>query len=179
MQDDFEAAKAFTLELGFTFIKLYGLFVDNGRMTFTQAQREFQLYRRGRYVEFNLIYDRGTKFGLMSGGRIESILVSLPATVHFVYDYTPGEGTREGYLYAHFLRAQPWLRMSHEELQEFRSPYSYLTVKAAAMQVSVVSEADTQRAGGQEVGEFGVVTKTTAAVAALVAVTGMLKYLRA
>jgi len=179
MHDDFETAKAFTLELGFTFIKLYGLFVDNGRMAFTQAQREFQLYRRGRYVEFNLIYDRGTKFGLMSGGRIESILVSLPATVHFAYNYTPGQGTREGYLYAHFLQAQPWLAKSRTELQELSSPYSYLTIKAPHMQVSAVSEAETQRVSKQEVGEFGAMTKATAAVAAVVAVTGLLKYIRA
>eukprot|EP00730_Choanoeca_flexa_P012510 TRINITY_DN4343_c0_g1_i1.p1 TRINITY_DN4343_c0_g1~~TRINITY_DN4343_c0_g1_i1.p1 ORF type:complete len:387 (+),score=85.87 TRINITY_DN4343_c0_g1_i1:138-1298(+) len=176
---DFEAVKAFTLELGYTFIKLYSKFVDNGRMTFTQAQREFQLYRRGRYVEFNLIYDRGTKFGLMSNGRIESILVSLPATVHYVYGYTPPADSREAYLYKHFLQPQPWLEMDKPALDALRASYSYLTVKAPGMQVAPVSEADTQRQDISELGSFGSTTKATAAVAAAVAVAGFMKYLRA
>ena len=76
---------------------------------YTSEQKQFQCYRRGRYVEFNLVFDRGTLFGLQSGGRTESILMSLPPTVHWEYRYEPTAGSAEEKLVSEFLPARDWL----------------------------------------------------------------------
>jgi coproporphyrinogen III oxidase len=77
-------------------------------LAYTPEQRFFQEYRRGRYVEYNLIWDRGTLFGLKTDGRVESILMSLPPVVRYVYDYRPAPGSREAELTDYWLKPQPW-----------------------------------------------------------------------
>ena len=106
----FERCFEFQRSVGDHFLSGYLPIVERRRDTpYTEAERDFQLYRRGRYVEFNLVYDRGTLFGLQSGGRTESILMSLPPLVRWRYDWRPEPGTREAALYCDYLRPRDWL----------------------------------------------------------------------
>ena len=107
----FEQAFALMQSVGDHFVPAYQPIVAKRKDTaFTEAQRKFQLYRRGRYVEFNLVYDRGTHFGLQSNGRTESILMSLPPLVRWDYDYHPEPETREAELYETYLKPQDWTK---------------------------------------------------------------------
>lgn len=101
---------AFLQSVGEHYIKAYQPIVAQRKHhSFEQKQRHFQAYRRGRYVEFNLLYDRGTLFGLQSGGRTESILMSLPPQVAWHYDWHPDIHSEESKLYTEFLPAKDWL----------------------------------------------------------------------
>jgi coproporphyrinogen III oxidase len=114
--DDFNApgfikSFAFMRSVGDAFLPAYLPIVARRKATpFGEREREFQLYRRGRYVEFNLVYDRGTIFGLQSGGRTESILMSLPPLVAWRYDWKPEPGTPEAELYEVFLKPRDWAK---------------------------------------------------------------------
>lgn len=109
-EDGFENCLAFTEAVGNAYLDAYLPIVERRMHTpHGTREREFQKYRRGRYVEFNLVYDRGTIFGLQSGGRTESILMSLPPEVSFRYDYRPQPGTPEARLYEDFLPVRDWL----------------------------------------------------------------------
>ena len=100
----------FIRRVGQGYLEAYLPIVRRRRDTpYGERERDFQLYRRGRYVEFNLVYDRGTLFGLQSGGRTESILVSLPPLVRWRYDWHPDPGTPEAQLYELFLKPRDWL----------------------------------------------------------------------
>jgi len=106
----FDRCFGFSRAVADHFLPAYTPIVVRRRHTpWGDREREFQLYRRGRYVEFNLVYDRGTVFGLQSGGRIESILMSLPPLVRWRYDWRPEEGSPEAALYRDFLRPRAWL----------------------------------------------------------------------
>ena len=105
----FEKSFALMRSIGDAFLPAYLPIVQQRKMTsHGQRERDFQLYRRGRYVEFNLVYDRGTLFGLQSGGRTESILMSLPPLVAWRYDWKPSPGTPEARLYDVFLQPRDW-----------------------------------------------------------------------
>lgn len=106
----FEKTFAFVRAVGTGYLDAYLPIVRRRVDTpYGEHEREFQLYRRGRYVEFNLVYDRGTLFGLQTGGRTESILMSLPPRVRWRYDWRPDPGTREAELYDVFLKARDWV----------------------------------------------------------------------
>jgi coproporphyrinogen III oxidase len=106
----FDRCFAFVSSIGDHYLAGYLPIVQRRKATeFGERERDFQLYRRGRYVEFNLVYDRGTLFGLQSGGRAESILMSLPPMVGWRYDYRPDPGTPEADLYERFLPPRDWL----------------------------------------------------------------------
>ena len=105
----FEQSFALQRAVGDAFVDAYLPIVERRRNTpYGEREREFQAYRRGRYVEFNLVFDRGTLFGLQSGGRTESILMSLPPVVHWKYDWRPEPGSPEERLYSDFLRPREW-----------------------------------------------------------------------
>ncbi len=107
---DFEHAFEFMQSVGDHYLPAYLPIVERRKDTeYGQRERDFQLYRRGRYVEFNLVYDRGTLFGLQSGGRTESILMSLPPVVNWKYNYQPEAGTAEAELYEVFLKPKDWI----------------------------------------------------------------------
>lgn len=106
----FERSFDFMRSVGDHYIKAYQpILARRKNQVFTQRERDFQSYRRGRYVEFNLLYDRGTLFGLQSGGRTESILMSLPPLVAWQYDWHPEPGSAEAKLYEEFLVAKEWV----------------------------------------------------------------------
>ncbi len=105
----FEKCFTFIQAVGAQFINAYQPILAKRKNTaYNEEQRDFQLYRRGRYVEFNLVYDRGTLFGLQSGGRTESILVSLPPVVNWRYNWQPEPGSREAELYNTYLIPTNW-----------------------------------------------------------------------
>ncbi len=105
----FERCFAFTQAVGQGFLDAYLPIAERRKdLPYGEREREFQLYRRGRYVEFNLVYDRGTLFGLQSGGRTESILMSLPPRVRFEYAYTPEPGSPEARL-SEYLKPRDWV----------------------------------------------------------------------
>jgi coproporphyrinogen III oxidase len=109
-EPDFETAFALTRSVGEHFVPAYLPILGRRKaLPFGERERAFQAYRRGRYVEFNLVYDRGTLFGLQSGGRTESILMSLPPQVAWRYDWHPEPGTPEARLYTDFLVGKDWL----------------------------------------------------------------------
>jgi len=107
---EFEKCFAFLRSVGDAFLPAYIPIVERRKdIEYDEQQRQFQLYRRGRYVEFNLVYDRGTLFGLQSGGRTESILMSLPPMVRWEYDWQPEPGTPEAELYDKYLQPKDWV----------------------------------------------------------------------
>lgn len=108
----FERCFAFARSVAEHYIKAYLPIVERRRDTpYGEQEREFQLYRRGRYVEFNLVYDRGTLFGLQTKGRAESILMSLPPRVRWLYSWDPKPGSPEAELYRKFLKPRDWINV--------------------------------------------------------------------
>lgn len=109
-QAGFDKSFDFMQAVGNGFLTAYAPIVERRKDTdYGEREREFQLYRRGRYVEFNLVYDRGTLFGLQTGGRTESILMSMPPLVRWQYAYTPAAGSPEADLYDNYLKPRDWV----------------------------------------------------------------------
>lgn len=107
---DFERCFAFIRSVGEHYLQAYiPILAKRKHQVYGSKQREFQCYRRGRYVEFNLLYDRGTLFGLQSGGRTESILMSLPTHATWHYNWTPDNDSEEARLYSEFLPPREWV----------------------------------------------------------------------
>jgi coproporphyrinogen III oxidase len=107
---DFETCFSFIRAVGDSYIPAYLPIVQRRKeLPYGERERQFQLYRRGRYVEFNLVFDRGTLFGLQSDGRTEAILMSLPPLVRWEYDYRPQPGTPEADLTEYYLQDRDWL----------------------------------------------------------------------
>lgn len=107
--EGFETSFAMVKSVGDHFLKAYMPIVEERRhIEYGERERDFQAYRRGRYVEFNLVFDRGTLFGLQSGGRTESILLSMPPVVHWRYQWAPEPGTPEARL-TDYLKPREWL----------------------------------------------------------------------
>lgn len=112
-EGDFENAFALTRSVGDHFLPAYQpIAARRKQLEYSERQRQFQLYRRGRYVEFNLVYDRGTLFGLQSKGRTESILMSLPPLVRWDYDWQPEPASPEAELYDVYLKPTDWANLS-------------------------------------------------------------------
>jgi coproporphyrinogen III oxidase len=112
----FEASFALMRSVGDHYLPAYLPIAERRRgMAYGERERTFQKYRRGRYVEFNLVYDRGTLFGLQSGGRTESILMSLPPEVSWRYDWHPEPGSPEARLYERYLQPRDWLAEGRSE----------------------------------------------------------------
>jgi coproporphyrinogen III oxidase len=106
----FEESFAMTRSVGDAFLSAYLPILQGRKDTpYGERERDFQAYRRGRYVEFNLVFDRGTLFGLQSGGRTEAILMSMPPLVKWRYDWHPADGSPEAALYTDFLPQRDWL----------------------------------------------------------------------
>lgn len=109
-QGGFDESFRFTKSVGDHYIKAYRPILAKRKDTpYAERERKFQCYRRGRYVEFNLVFDRGTIFGLQTGGRTESILMSLPPVVHWDYNWQPETGSAESKLYSDFLIKRDWV----------------------------------------------------------------------
>lgn len=107
---DFDTCFAFMRAVGDSYIEAYAPILERRKDTpYSERERAFQLYRRGRYVEFNLVFDRGTLFGLQSNGRTEAILMSLPPLVRWEYDYRPEPGSPEAELTDFYLQSRDWL----------------------------------------------------------------------
>jgi len=107
----FEDSFAFMRSIGDHYVPAYVPIAEKRKNhSYGEHERDFQMYRRGRYVEFNLVYDRGTLFGLQTGGRTESILMSLPPIVKWRYDWAPQAGSAEAELYDVYLKPRDWLK---------------------------------------------------------------------
>jgi len=106
---------AFVKDVGMKLTKLYEPFLQQKSVAYTAEQRNFQLWRRSRYVEFNLLWDRGTKFGIQSNGRTESILMTMPKTACWMYSHKPQPGTPEDTLIGLYLKPQDWANLTEND----------------------------------------------------------------
>ncbi|BDX04503.1 oxygen-dependent coproporphyrinogen oxidase [Planctobacterium marinum] len=114
----FDKSFQFMRKVGEGYLSAYIPIVEKRKVTrFDEQERQFQLYRRGRYTEFNLLFDRGTLFGIQSGGRTESILMSMPPLARWEYAYSPKPGSKEAELYDYYLKPQEWLNITEQELR--------------------------------------------------------------